>query len=681
MRIEQIRVRNFRGLKEVEFKTDATCILVVGPNAVGKSTILESIRLNKAFLFPNIQNEAIIVLNSLKAMTPDQQGFINSMLLNDATKKLEISIQYSLDESDINQVKEQHINRFVVKHLQNTNRFPIFRESFSEAQFLSSDNGRQMFDVGRSEVEEFLKSLEVSKKVTSTLFVDQGAISGAKLLDQEFLAVLYESVGYSQTYVNYFPADRSLPYGDQPVQIGYANAGQQLQSYMANPQLKYQQIKQFIINAYLSSDSSKLKIEEAFKLIFDALLPGKSLSGVEVNHNGNLSILIEDAVKGTKYEVDGMSSGEKNLLLTLLFMELTTVKGGVILFDEPELHLNPAVQKKIISFLVDKICKPMDRQIILCTHSPEMFAAAFERSDCNIFHLISSTDISPIYKKDRAEVFNVLAKLGSNSTDMLSTKGVVYLEGPHDIDVLEQAISIYLPGFVAKYLGGRNEIEKNIKTLIEEDGRERLDLYQLFLFDLDNRPANISSSKRVKVLQWDRYCLENYLLDSDALFDTLKECAASFNDITRGSMATRIKDIAFKQIPRSAARVVLSRIVSANQNLKLNEIISDDPEETVRQLKEKLDAIGAVTQTTVSRDNSELVNNIEQEINRMKDDWEAKWNARCDGKAVIGEIFKEFKVRISILDFKKKILEISKVNGYDNWRLVESKMKELASGI
>lgn len=621
MKVEQIRIRNFRGLKEVEFKTDATCILIVGPNAVGKSTIFESIRLNKAFLFPNIQSEAIIVLNSLKAMTPDQQGLITGVLLNDPEKKLEISIEFSLSSSDIGLVKNTHLNKFIIKHLQNTNRFPTFREPFSEAQFLSSEHGKQMLEVGKAEIDAFIKSVESSKRITSTLFIDQGTISGASLLDQEFLTILCESTGYSHSYFNYFPADRSLPYGDQPVQIGHANAGQQLQSYVANPQLKYQQIKQFIINAYLSSEQNRAKIADAFKLIFDALLPGKGLAGVEINRNGNLSILIEDATKGSKYDVDSMSSGEKNLLLTMLFMELTTVEGGVILFDEPELHLNPAVQKKIISFIVDKICKEKNRQIILCTHSPEMFATAFERDDCNIFHLISSTDISPIYKQDKAEVFGVLQKLGSSSTDLLSTKGVVYLEGPHDADVLEQAISIHLPGFVAKHLGGRNEIEKNIRTLQDEDKKNRLDYYQLFLFDLDNRPTAIQSTHKVKILQWDRYCLENYLLESDAIFDTLREHATSIEGLTRGSMLTKVKDIAFRQIPRAATRETLHSTVTPEHFLRINELICDSPQKTIEKLKSTLSIISSRALATTSQSDQELISSIESRISSMSDSW------------------------------------------------------------
>lgn len=367
MRIENIRIRNFKGLKNIELKTDTTATLIVGPNAVGKSTILESIRVNKSFLFPNIQNEANVVLNSMKAISPDQQNIITSSLLNENEKKLEITIEFTIEDSEISSVESTFKNKFIIRHLQNTNRFPIFREPFSEAQYLSSDAGKSTMEVGRVEIDNYIKELKINKKVSSSLSIENGLIRGNYLLDQEFLTIVCESKGYALTYFNYFPADRSLTFGDQPIQIGFGNATQQQQSYIANPQSKYQLIKQFIINMYLSSVESKEHIEKTFSSIFNSLLPGKSLGGVEISTSGNISITINDNIKGTRYDIDNMSSGEKNLLLTLLFMDITTCDNGIILFDEPELHLNPAVQKKIINFLVDIICKN-GRQILLCTH-------------------------------------------------------------------------------------------------------------------------------------------------------------------------------------------------------------------------------------------------------------------------------------------------------------------------
>jgi predicted ATP-dependent endonuclease of OLD family len=63
--------------------------------------------------------------------------------------------------------------------------------------------------------------------------------------------------------------------------------------------------------------------------------------------------------------------------------------------DEPELHLNPAVCKKILPFLNDVIAKPKDIQTILCTHSAEILGNAFERGDCGVYHLRSHRSTMP----------------------------------------------------------------------------------------------------------------------------------------------------------------------------------------------------------------------------------------------------------------------------------------------
>ncbi len=680
MKITKIRIINLKGIKDIEFNTDAQGILIVGPNAVGKSTIFEAIRLNKAFLFPNIQGETNMVLTSIKAISPNQQGVITNTLLNDRTKKLEISIEYSIEESEIETVKKSFFNNLIIKHLQNTNRFPVFRESFSEAQYLSSEPGKQMMELGRLEIDSYLKTLLTTKKAIASLTIDNLLISGSSLLDQEFLAILCETSGYSYSYFNYFPADRSLPLGDQPLQIGFQNANQQLQSYIANPQSKYLLIKQFIINMYFSSNESKKMIEETFELIFDSLLPGKNLGGVGINPNGNISIWINDTIKGSHYDIDSMSSGEKNLLLTILFMDLTTNENGIILFDEPELHLNPAVQKKIINYLIDTVCNVKNRQIILSTHSPEMFATAFERNDCKIYHLISGNDISVIYKKDKAEVFSVLQKLGSSSTDLLSTKGIIYLEGPHDTELLDFAITTIMPGYAAKYLGGRKEIEKNIKTLQDEDKKGTLDSYQLFLFDLDNLPTSLKSTKNVILLQWDRYCLENYLLNSDTIFDVIKENGANQDGLTRGSMLGIIKNIAFMQINKIGAKDVVLKYLTDEIYIKITEILTDNPEETVNNLFSILDKIAASSiriKTDFRKD--VVLSEIQKRITSIKDDWESKWIIKCDGKQVLIDIHKEYKLRISLLDFKKKIMEFSYKSNNEDWKLIESKLKELIS--
>ena len=92
------------------------------------------------------------------------------------------------------------------------------------------------------------------------------------------------------------------------------------------------------------------------------------MAGFGVNHYGQASILIKDKETGETFDIDAMSSGEKGLILTLLVIARSVESGGIILLDEPELHLNPAVTKLLLNFLVEEYLRPKDLQAIICSH-------------------------------------------------------------------------------------------------------------------------------------------------------------------------------------------------------------------------------------------------------------------------------------------------------------------------
>ncbi|MCQ4437563.1 ATP-binding protein, partial [Clostridioides difficile] len=93
-------------------------------------------------------------------------------------------------------------------------------------------------------------------------------------------------------------------------------------------------------------------------------------------------------------------------------MLLCVTDGGIILIDEPELHLNPSVCKQLLPFIIENIAKPLNAQILLTTHSPEILGQAYDRQDCSLFHLRGRRDIRAIYPQDKAEVVEALKRLG-----------------------------------------------------------------------------------------------------------------------------------------------------------------------------------------------------------------------------------------------------------------------------
>jgi predicted ATP-dependent endonuclease of OLD family len=131
-----------------------------------------------------------------------------------------------------------------------------------------------------------------------------------------------------------------------------------------------------------------------------------------------------------------MSSGEKGLILMFLLISHSIAAGGIVMIDEPELHLNPAVTKLLLPFLMKEYLIPGDVQVIICSHSPEILGFPFDSTTCALLHLQSSTVISKIYPEDKREVFEALRRLGTSANDVLFSAGSIFVEGEHDMDVL-----------------------------------------------------------------------------------------------------------------------------------------------------------------------------------------------------------------------------------------------------
>ena len=64
MHLKSLMVRNFRALEEIDVTFDNRVNVMVSPNAIGKTTVLEAIRFAKAVLAPRTQNESNQVLFS-----------------------------------------------------------------------------------------------------------------------------------------------------------------------------------------------------------------------------------------------------------------------------------------------------------------------------------------------------------------------------------------------------------------------------------------------------------------------------------------------------------------------------------------------------------------------------------------------------------------------------------------
>ncbi|MDO3695904.1 AAA family ATPase [Wenyingzhuangia sp. chi5] len=678
MKIKKVSINNYRKIDYIEFKLKDSITSIVGPNGVGKSTILDSIRLVKAILLPTMNNEAQTTLQNMGIFSPHLGNIQFSNLANDPRKDVSISLQIKVSEKEI-LFLENSIGQFSMHRLKsqlptnNTNTFDLIG-------YISSFEGNQKLQSIQKETQEKIIELKTNPICNINLSIKvNGQILGENGIDQETISYVMQIENYSMTKFSFFPADRTMPLGDTNIQLGQNDVNQQIQSYSANPQIKFQRLKTTLLNILMINNNDIQSVKDDFKLIFDELLPGKELHGIKLeNKTGRLSVLIREKDSGAIYDIDFLSSGEKGLLMTFYLLLKTMDNEGIVLLDEPELHLNPAVCRNIIPFLKSKICKNKNAQVILTTHSAEILSATKDDENLHLLHLIDNRTITKILKKDDSEAQDALKSLGIQTSDILFNKGIIYLEGFTDEDYIPIIVGDLISGYSVKSLGGRSELEKEIKTLQTSDDKDELDGYHIFILDNDNKPFNGKSTENVKVIQWDRYCFENYLLDPDILYNVIKEFDCSNPPNNRGSLQQKIKELALNQVDFKAVRESLDNAIPQNISIKntllknkSNEDIIDIFEKTIietRRLFEKFENVNW---------KKDLLNSVETKKEEYIQLWSDDWKKKCDGKSLIKAIHKEFGIKASITKVTKDILKEMKLNPNEEFNSIRGKIEPI----
>ena len=111
------------------------------------------------------------------------------------------------------------------------------------------------------------------------------------------------------------------------------------------------------------------------------------------------SIPIFTNSSGDKFDINELSSGEKQLFLRTLAIKMLNPENSIILIDEPELSLHPKWQQKIVD-VYRKIGK--NNQIIIATHSPHILGSVKKE---NIM-LLDKNDDGEIIVKTGDELYN-----------------------------------------------------------------------------------------------------------------------------------------------------------------------------------------------------------------------------------------------------------------------------------
>ena len=299
----------------------------------------------------------------------------------------------------------------------------------------------------------------------------------------------------------------------------------------------------------------------------------QSCLSLEIDSFGNV-----EAGKGTfffkkpdtpsAFEYNVLSSGEKEVLDLLLdlYLRKDEYNDSIYIIDEPELHLNTAIQRKLL-IEINKMV-PDNCQIWIATHSIGFLRALQDelKDQSQIIEFKAENNwaaqeyiLTPV-KSSRKTWQEVFSTALDDLTSLVAPKRIVYCEGRADPKTggIERGLDaiVYNAIFNEKYpdtlfisSGGNTELDQRSNIAITILSKVFSDIEILVLKDRDmGSGKEIDESQRQMYLKTNdnshrilkRFELENYLYDKEALIRYCQDNGTVFDQATYD---TKITDI------------------------------------------------------------------------------------------------------------------------------------------
>lgn len=525
MKISKLTVENIRGINLAVLDNLGDVVAIAGANGCGKSCLLDCVRLFKSQYGSYYANEQQMWWQEKSLNIDDRASAIEVLRQKDRDGRIVAAIK--LEDTEREFILED--TQRLTERLALLEMFPGLRPHYTEGLWNWRSNPEliryenqitQHTQNMQADIRRELAGEEIQGEVTIN---HNGTLS---IVPNRALTYIFSTFEPDHLgVIDFHAADRSYTYEQvNNVNIRFAQKDDQWKnSAIYNLAQKYSNVKSALATESIRNliaekaggrQGVEAELTSTLRSIFNELIPGKRFEGPTPTTTGELHFPVFTA--GTSHDLNELSSGEKEVVFGYLRTRARAARNSVIIVDEPELHLNPAMIQGLPRLYQNHIGSALNNQIWLVTHSDVFLRTAFYDSDMELFHMAvggevpGSNQITRI--SQRSEFDRVCIELIGDIANYRPDQPVLIVEGQQQFDilVLRRLFSEMLKGVNVLEAGGKPQVLQRQTSLCDSAKKSGQTKMILSITDSDgDRNSNESKGQ----YQWPAYHIENYLLE------------------------------------------------------------------------------------------------------------------------------------------------------------------------